>query len=66
MFSKTVAMTVRVLNDVEGVNRTFIESTEVGLFKHWKTPSAFISEFQKIYRGMTGNDRFTIENVVIG
>lgn len=66
MFSKTVAMTVRIRNETENVDRTFIESTEVGLFKHWKTPSAFINEFQKIYRGMTGNDRFTIENVVIG
>lgn len=66
MFSKTVAMTVRVQNESEGVNRTFIESTEVGLFKHWKTPSAFITEFQKIYRGMKGSEKFTIEAVVIG
>lgn len=66
MFSKTVVMTVRVRNESEDVNRTFIESAEVGLFKHWKTPSAFINEFQKIYRGLRGNDRFTIESVVIG
>lgn len=66
MFSKTVAMTVRVQNELDDVNRTFIESTEVGLFKHWKTPSSFITDFQKIYSSMTGDTRFTIENVVIG
>jgi hypothetical protein len=65
MFSKTVAMTVRVRNEFADVNYTFIESTDVGLFKHWKTPSAFINEFQKIYRGMSGADRFSIEKVVI-
>lgn len=66
MFSKTVIMKVRVYNEFEDVSRTFIKSTEVGLFKQWKTPSAFVNKFQKIYSGLNGNERFTIESVVIG
>lgn len=66
MFSKTVTLIVRHTNEKEDFNRLFPESTEVGLFKRWKTPSEFINEFKKLYRKATGDDRFQIENVVIG
>lgn len=66
MFSKTVTLIVRHTNEAEDFSRLFPESTEVGLFKHWKTPSAFIDEFKKLYRSAKGDDRFQIENVIIG
>lgn len=65
MFSKTVTLIVRHTNDFDDINRLFPESTEVGLFKHWKTPSAFINEFKKLYQSSKGVDSFQIENVII-
>lgn len=65
MFSKNVTLIVRHTNDFENINRVFLESTEVGLFKHWKRPSAFIEDFKKLYLSAKGADRFQIENVVI-
>lgn len=63
---KTVVLFVRQTNESEDRDTTFTESTEVGKGKHWKTPSAFINEFAKLYRSCQGNSRFKIENVVIG